>query len=92
LHTNIFVVIAKFLYDHILIWFGCPLTIVIDESTHFINDVFHYLTNHFILRHTSSIIYYTQGNGKAESTNKVFGTFRKPFPKVMTKEQLVSEQ
>jgi hypothetical protein len=28
LHTNTTVVIAKFLYEHIFIWFGCPLTIL----------------------------------------------------------------
>jgi hypothetical protein len=50
------------------------LTIVIDQSTHFINNVIKYLINHFILRHISSIVYYPQGNGEVESTNKVFGT------------------
>jgi hypothetical protein len=32
------------------------------------------LTNHFTFRHTNSTIYYPQGNGQVESTNKVFGT------------------
>jgi len=72
--TNIIVVNVKFLYKHILMRFGCPLTIMIDQSTHFINDVIKYLTNHFILKHTNSTIYYPQGNGQAESTIKVFGT------------------
>jgi hypothetical protein len=47
---------------------------VTDQGTHFINDVIKYFTDHFIFRHTSSTIYYPQGNGQAESTNKVFGT------------------
>jgi hypothetical protein len=47
---------------------------MIDQGAHFINDAIRYLSNHFILRHTSSIIYYPQGNGQIESTNKVFGT------------------
>jgi len=50
-------IIAKFLYDHILIEFGCPLTIVIDQGTHFINDVIHYLINHFILRHILVLLF-----------------------------------
>ncbi len=54
--------------------FGCPLTIVTNQGTHFINDAIRYLTNHFILKHTSSTIYYPQGNGQVEFTNKVFGT------------------
>jgi hypothetical protein len=55
-HTNTTYVIAKFLYDHIFTWFGYPLTIVTYQGTHFINNVIHYLTNHFSLRHTSSIV------------------------------------
>jgi hypothetical protein len=47
---------------------------VIDQGTHFINNVICYLINHFILRHTSSTIYYPQGNGHVEFTNKDFGT------------------
>ncbi len=71
--TNIAIVNAKFLYKYILTRFGCPLIIVTNQGTHFINDVITYLTNHFILKHTSSTIYYLQGNGQAKSTNKVFG-------------------
>jgi hypothetical protein len=56
--TNIVVIITKFLYEHILIRFGCPLTIVTDQGTHFINDAIKYLTNHFIFKHTNFTIYY----------------------------------
>jgi hypothetical protein len=74
LHINKTIITTKFLYDHILIQFGCPLIIVRNQGTHFINDVIRYLTNHFILRHTNSSIYYPERNGHVESTNKVFGT------------------
>ncbi len=70
--TNIVAVIAKFSYDHILTRFGCPLTIMTNQGTHFINDEIKYFTNHFIHRHTSSIISCPQENGHVESTNKVF--------------------
>ncbi len=73
-NTNITIINAKFLYDHILTRFGYPLIIAIDQGTHFINNVIRYLTDHFILKHTSSTIYYLKGNGQAKSTNKVFGT------------------
>jgi hypothetical protein len=63
LRTNIVVVTTKFLYEHIPTIFGCPLTIVTNQSTHFINDVIKYFIGHFIFRHTSSIMYYPQGNG-----------------------------
>jgi hypothetical protein len=49
---------TKFLYEHILTRFGCPLTIVIDQITDFINDAIRYLIDHFILRHTSYVVYY----------------------------------
>jgi len=74
LHTTITIVITKLLYDHIFTQFGYPLTIATNQGTHFINDVIHYLINHFILRHISSIVYYPQGNGQAEFIDKVFGT------------------
>ncbi len=74
LRTNFVTMTAKFIYEHILIRFGCLLTIVTNQSTHFINDAINYLIHHFILRHTSSIVYYPQGNGQVKSINKVFGT------------------
>jgi hypothetical protein len=74
LHINVTIVIAKFLYDHILTWFGCPFIVVTNQGTHFINDTIHYLTDHFVLRHTNFPIYYPQWNGQVKSTNKVFST------------------
>jgi transposase InsO family protein len=50
------------------------LTIVIDQGVHFINDAIKNLTNHFVMKHVNSTTYYPQGNGQAESTNKVLGT------------------
>jgi hypothetical protein len=76
LRTNSTVVITNFIYKHIHMRLGCPLTIVTDQGTHFINDVIRYLTNHFILKHNSSIVYYPQGNGQAKSITKVFGTLQ----------------
>jgi hypothetical protein len=56
--TNIVTITATFLYEHILMIFGCQLIIVTDQGTHFINDAIRYLIDHFILKHTSSIVYY----------------------------------
>ncbi len=74
LKTNIIVVITKFLYECILTRFGCPLTIVIDQGVHFINDAIKYLTNHFLMKHVSFTTYYPHGNERIESINKVLGT------------------
>jgi hypothetical protein len=43
LRTNIVVITSKFMYEYILIRFGCPLTIIIDEIIHFINNIIKYL-------------------------------------------------
>ncbi len=72
--SNVAKVTTKKWYEYILAQFQCPLTIVIDQGTYFINNVIKYLTNHFILRHPNFIVYYPQGNGQVEFTNKVFGT------------------
>jgi len=74
LRTNTTIIIKKFLYDHIFTKFSYPFTIVKDQGTHFINTIICYLIDHFILKHTCSIVYYPEGNGQAEFTNKVFGT------------------
>jgi hypothetical protein len=54
LKTNIAIIITKFLYECILTKFGCPLTIVIDQGVHFINDAIRYLIDHFLLKHVNS--------------------------------------
>jgi hypothetical protein len=84
LRTNTTTIIARFFYDHIFTMFNYPFTIVTDQGTHFIKDVICYLIDHFILRHTSSIVYYPQGNGQAKFTNKVLGTL---FTKLMNENQ-----
>ncbi len=51
-----------------------PLTRVIDQGVHFINDVIKYLTNHFLMKHVSFTTYYPWGNGHVKFTNNVFRT------------------
>ena len=71
LRTNSAQETAQFLYESILTRFRCSLHLVSDQGSHFLNGTIQVLTEHFLLRHTTSTTYYPQGNGQAESTNKV---------------------
>jgi len=42
--TNTTIIITSFLYEYILTRFGCPLTIVLNQGVHFINDTIKHLT------------------------------------------------
>ncbi len=64
--TNTVTITTKFVYEYILMKFGCPLIIMIDQGTHFINDAIRYFINHFIFRHTNFNVYYPRGNGQAK--------------------------
>ncbi len=64
---------AKFIYEIIITRFGCPIHLVSDQGTHFINRTIEILTQEFMITHHKSTTYYPQGNGQAESTNKTLG-------------------
>ena len=68
---------AKFLYENIWCRFGCPIELVSDQGTHFINKLINELTNYYAVVHKKSTPYYPQANGLAESTNKTIQTILK---------------
>ena len=70
LRNNTAVVTATFLYDNIITCFGCPLEIESDQGTHFVESVIEDLMYKHIIKHRTNTVYYPQGNGQAESTNK----------------------
>ena len=62
---------AKFLYENVITRFGCPLEIISDQGSHFLNEVIAHLLGEFMVTHRKSSPYYPRCNGQAESTNKV---------------------
>ena len=61
---------VKFIYEHIITIFGCPIETVTDQGTHFINQVITKLLSTFMVIHRKDNPYYPEGNGQAKSTNK----------------------
>ena len=61
---------TKFLYEQIWCRFGCPIELISDQGSHFLNVVIHDLTAHYAVVHKKSTLYYPQANGLTESTNK----------------------
>jgi hypothetical protein len=63
-------VVMKFLYENILIKFGCPKGLVIDNVTTFKDDALVETCNSMGIQLVHSTYYYPQGNGLVESSNK----------------------
>ena len=61
---------AKFIYENIITRFGCPLTLISDQGTHFINKTIKILTYQFQIDHCRSTAYHPQSNGAIEAFNK----------------------
>ena len=62
-------IVAKFIYENIIICFGCPKELVSDRGTHFINSTIKYLTNKYLIKHCKSSLYHPRTNGLIEKTN-----------------------
>jgi hypothetical protein len=64
---------AKFLYEHIITRFGCPIHLRNDQGSQFINRNIEILTHEFMITHHKSTTYYPQRNGQVELTNQTLG-------------------
>ena len=49
---------GKFIYENIIAIFGCPLTLINDQGTHFINKTVKTLTDQFQIHHHRSTAYH----------------------------------
>ena len=63
-------IVAKFIYENIITRFGCPLTLISDQGSHFINKTIKALTYQFKIDHRHSTYYHPQSNGAIEAFNK----------------------
>lgn len=70
LHSNTASITATFIFENIITIFGCPLEIVSDQSTFFVNLVIEDLINNYIIQHRTKTGHYLQGNGQVKPTNK----------------------
>ncbi|MCO5568596.1 hypothetical protein L7F22_022295 [Adiantum nelumboides] len=63
--------------------YGCPIEIVFDQGTHFINDTIEILTKIFSIKHMKSTSYCPRCNGQAKSSIKTIKTI---LTKIVQKE------
>ena len=62
---------AHFLFQNIIIRFGCPKILINDQGTHFVNKLIVELTAEFQIQHKKTTPYHPQANGTVEAFNKV---------------------
>ena len=61
---------TKFIYENIITRFGCPITLISDQGSQFINKTIKALTDQFKIDHRHSTTYHPQSNGEIEAFNK----------------------
>ena len=61
--------VAQFLFENIITRFGCPLELVSDRGTHFLNSTIEQLTTNFLIKHRKTTPYHPRANGQTEKTN-----------------------
>jgi hypothetical protein len=63
-------VAKKFIYENIITRFGCPLTLIKDQGTHFLNETIKILQENFLIDHRRMTSYHPQANKAIEYFNK----------------------
>ena len=63
-------VAAKFIYENMVTRFGCPITLISDRGSHFINQTIEVFLKEFNIDHHKISTYHLESNGAIESFNK----------------------
>lgn len=63
--------VSIFLFKLIITRYGCPLELVSDIGTHFLNAVIEDLTSHFQIKHRKTTPYNPKANGLTEKSNRL---------------------
>jgi hypothetical protein len=62
---------THFLFDKVIIRFGCPRVLMSDQGTHFINSTIKAMTEEFEVYHQKSTPYHPQANGTVKAFNNI---------------------
>ena len=63
--------VAQFILENIINIFGCPVILMSDQGTHFLNRTIQALAEEFHIQHHKSTPYHPQDNGTVEAFNKI---------------------
>ena len=63
--------VTEFLFEYVLMRFGCPKVLISDRGTQFLNETINVLMEEFQVYHQKSTPYHPQANGTVEAFNKV---------------------
>ena len=63
--------VVNFIKENIIVRFGVPQRIISDNGTPFVNSDVRKMLEFYQVKHYRSSLYYPQGNGQVEGTNKV---------------------
>jgi transposase InsO family protein len=68
-----------FIYENIITRFGCSLTLISDQGSHFVNEMIQVLIKKLIIDRRRKTTYHPQANGVVEAFNK---TLQKGLTKI----------
>ncbi|KAL3682295.1 hypothetical protein R1sor_000317 [Riccia sorocarpa] len=74
--------VAQFLFDRIICRYGCPLELVSDRGTHFINKTIAEMSEQYEIRHRKTTPYNPKANGMMERSNGILSKILKKITQI----------